>query len=163
VANCISNSGQIEVLVLVLQEIWGPHTGANLAGIMNQVLARYVIHNTIQCCTTGNAGNNRTLIEVLNNAWSLLSLEWRQLENQIPCMAHVVQVILAAVMSSIKVISWDGNMPSGFRAGYIENVIRLDNGFQKTVERVKCLTSHAIVRRLQMDTHKFIRRNSYAQ
>jgi len=45
-------------------------------------------------------------------------------------------------MSSIKVKSRDGHMPSGFQAGYIEKVMRLDNGFHKTVEKVMCLRSH---------------------
>jgi len=57
-------------------------------------------------------------------------------------MAHVVQLILRAFMNSIKVKSRDDHMPSGFKAGYIEKVMRLDNGFHKTVEKVMCLRSH---------------------
>jgi len=57
-------------------------------------------------------------------------------------MTHVVQLILGAFMSSIKVKSRDGHMPSGFKAGYFEKVIRLDNRFHKTVENVMCLRSH---------------------
>jgi len=57
-------------------------------------------------------------------------------------MTHVVQLVLGEFMSSIKVKSWDGHMPSGFKAGYMEKVMRLDNGFHKTVEKVMCLRSH---------------------
>jgi len=57
-------------------------------------------------------------------------------------MAHVVQLILRAFMNSIKVKSGDDHMPSGFKAGNIEKVMRLDNGFHKTVEKVMCLRSH---------------------
>jgi len=57
-------------------------------------------------------------------------------------MAHVVQLILRAFMSSIKVKSQDGHMPSSLKAGSIEKVMRLDNGFHKTVEKVMCLRSH---------------------
>jgi len=57
-------------------------------------------------------------------------------------MDHVVQLILGAFMGLIKVKSRDGHMLSGFKAGYIEKVIRLDNGFHKTVEKVMCLRSH---------------------
>ena len=67
--------------------------------------------------TTHTASNNRTLTEVLTNAWSLLSVECCQLENHIPYMAHVVQLILSAFISSIKVKSQDGHLPSGFKAG----------------------------------------------
>jgi len=45
-------------------------------------------------------------------------------------------------MSSIKVKSRDHQMPSGFKAGYIQKVMRFDNGFHKTVEKVMCLRSH---------------------
>jgi len=78
-------------------------------------------------------------------------------------MAHVVQLILTAFMSSIKVKSRDGHMPSGFQAGYIEKVMRLDNGFHKTVEKVMWLRSHTLAPILQRHTHKCIRTNSYRQ
>jgi len=57
-------------------------------------------------------------------------------------MAHGVQLTHGAFMSSIKVKSPDGHMPSGFKAGYIEKVMILDNAFHKTVEKVMCLRSH---------------------
>jgi len=57
-------------------------------------------------------------------------------------MAHGVQLIVGAFMSSIKVKSRYGHMPSGFRARYIEKVMRLDNGFHKTVEKVMWLRSY---------------------
>ena len=85
------------------------------------------------------------------------------MENHVPCIAPVVQLILGAFMSWINVKSRDGHMPSGFKAGYIENVMRLDNGFHKTVEMVMCLRSHTLAPILQMHTHKFIYTNSYTQ
>jgi len=59
--------------------------------------------------------------------------------------------------------SRDGHMPSGFKAGYIKKVIRLDNGFHKTVEKVICLRSHTPAPILQIHTHKCIHTSSYAQ
>jgi len=142
VAYWISDSWQIKEVLIGFEEIRGSHTGANMAGIINDVLARYGIQDRILGFTTNSASNNGTLTEALKNAWSLLSVEWCQLENHIPCMAHVVQLILRAFMSSIKVKSRDGHMPSGFKAGYIKKVMRLDNGFHKTVEKAMCLRSH---------------------
>jgi len=152
----------MEEVLIGLEEIRGSHTGANMAGIINDILARYGIQDRILGFTSDSASNNRTLTKALNNACSLLSVEWCQLENHIPCMANVVQLILSAFMSSIKVKSRDGHMPSGFKAGYIENGMRLDNGFRKTVVKVMCLRSHTLAPILQMYTHKFIRTNSYA-
>jgi len=132
------------------EEIRASHTGANMAGIINNVLARYGIQDRILSFTSDSASNNRTLTEVLNNTGSLLSIEWCQLENDIPCRANVVQLILGAFMSWIKVQSRDGHKPSGFKAGYIDKVIRLNNGFHKTVEKVMCLRSHTLEPILQM-------------
>jgi len=123
VAYWISDSWQMEEVLIGFKEIRGSHTGANMAGIINYVLARYGIQDRILSFTTDSASNNRTLTEALNLAWSLLLVEWCQLENHIPCMAHVVQLILGAFISSIKVKSRDGHMPSGFKASYIEKVM----------------------------------------
>jgi len=113
-----------------------------MSGIINHILARYRIQDRIVGFTTDSSSNNRTLPEALNNASSLLLVEWCQLENHIPCIAHVVHLILGAYMSSIKVKSRDSHMPSGVKAGYIKKVMILNNGFHKTVEQVMCLTSH---------------------
>jgi hypothetical protein len=161
VAYRISDSWQMEEVLIVFEQIKGSHTGANMAGIINDVLAKYLIQDRILGFTTDSASNNRRLTKVLNNAGSLLSVEWCQLENHIPCMAQVVQLIRSVFMSSIKVTSQDGHIPSGFKAGNIEKGMRLDNGFHKTVEKVMCPRSHTLAPLLPMHTHKFIRTNSY--
>jgi len=46
-----------------------------MAGIINDLLARYGIQDGILGFTTDSARNNGTLTQVLNNAWSLLSVE----------------------------------------------------------------------------------------
>ena len=103
VAYRILDSWQMEEVLIGFEEMKGSHTGVNMAGIINEVLARYGIQHRILGFTTNSASNNRRLTETLNHAWSLLAVEWSQLENHIPCMAHVVQLILTAFISSIKV------------------------------------------------------------
>ena len=174
VAYWISESWQMEEVLIGFEEIKGSHTGVNMAGIINEVRVRYGIQHRILGFTTDSASNNRTLTEALNNAWSLLAVEWSQLENHIACMAPVVQLILAAFMSSIKVKSRDGYMPPRFKADYIEKVMRLDNGFHKTVEKILCPRSHIIEHMFtypniypdadaEMQRLKYIRPNAYAQ
>jgi len=75
VAYWISESCQREEVLIGFEEIWGSHTGANTAGIINHVVARYGIQDRILAFTTDSASNNRTLTEALNNPWSLLSVE----------------------------------------------------------------------------------------
>ena len=145
-----------------------------MAGIINKVLAEYGIQDRILGFTTDSASNNKTLTQALNNTLGSLSIEWSLVENHIPCMAHVVQLILGAFMSSIKVKSKDGHMPSGFKADYIDKVMRLDNGFHKTIEKVISKTPYRCnsfticelyisERIVQTHTHRFIRTDSYAQ
>jgi len=90
VAYWISDSWQMEEVLIAFEEIRGSHTGAIMGGIIHDVLARYGIQDIILGFTTDSASNNRTLTEALNHAWSLLSVAWCQLENHIPYMAHVV-------------------------------------------------------------------------
>jgi len=45
VAYWISDSWQMEEVLIGFQEIRGSHTGANMAGIINDVLARYGIQD----------------------------------------------------------------------------------------------------------------------
>jgi len=65
----------MEDVLIGFEEIRGSHMGANMAGIINDVLARYGIQDRLLCFTTDSASSNRTLTEALNNAWSLLSVE----------------------------------------------------------------------------------------
>jgi len=65
----------MEDVLIGFEEISGSHMGANMAGIINDVLARYGIQDRLLGFTTDSASNNRTLTEALNNAWSLLSVE----------------------------------------------------------------------------------------
>jgi len=62
-------------VLIGFEEIRGSHMGANMAWIINNVVARYRIQDRILGFTTASASNNRTLTEALNNAWSLQSVE----------------------------------------------------------------------------------------
>jgi len=75
VAYWISDSWEMEEVLIGFEEIRGSHRGANMAWITNHVLARYEIQDRILGFTTDSASNNRTLTEAFHNAWSLLSVE----------------------------------------------------------------------------------------
>jgi len=63
VAYWISNSSRMEEVVIGFEAISGSHPGANMAGIINDVLARYEIQDRIPGFTTDSATNSRTLTE----------------------------------------------------------------------------------------------------
>jgi len=58
VAYWISDSWQMEEVLIGFEEIRGSHTGANMAGIINDVLARSGIQDRILGFTTDSASNN---------------------------------------------------------------------------------------------------------
>jgi len=65
----------MEEVLIGFEESMRSHTGANMAGIINDILVRYTIQDRILGFTTDSASNNRRLTPALNNAWSLLSVE----------------------------------------------------------------------------------------
>jgi len=68
VAYWILDSWQMEEVLIGFAQIRHSHTGANMAGIINHVLARYGIVDRILGFTTHSASNKRTLTEAVNNA-----------------------------------------------------------------------------------------------
>jgi len=51
----------MEEMLIGFEEISGSHTGASIAAIINNVLARYRIHDRILGFTTDSASNHRTV------------------------------------------------------------------------------------------------------
>ena len=67
VAYWISDSWQMEEVLIWFKEIRGSHTGANMAGIITDILARYGMQDRILGFTTDSGSNYQTLTEALNN------------------------------------------------------------------------------------------------
>jgi len=76
VAYWISDSWEIEEVLLGFEEIKGSRTGRTMAEIINRVLDKYGIQDRILGFRTDCASNNKTLTKALNNAWRLLSVKW---------------------------------------------------------------------------------------
>jgi len=53
------------------------------------------------CITTDNASSNYSMTRELHSTIEASGMEWPALRNYIPCMAHVIQLALGAVMSSL--------------------------------------------------------------
>ena len=136
VAYWITDMWELKEALIGFEEIDGAHTGENMASIIERVLVMYDIRDRILGFTSDNASNNGTLAKSLTVTMELLNIEWPAAENHIPCMAHVVQLILAAFMRKLQVSSKDGQMPSAFKESYIEKVTGMKCGFHKTIEKV---------------------------
>jgi len=53
--------------------------------------------------TTVNASSNYSMTRELQSTLEASGIEWPPLRNHIPCMAHVIQLALGALMSSLGV------------------------------------------------------------
>jgi len=53
--------------------------------------------------TTDNASSNYSMIGELQSTLEASGIKWTALRNQIPCMAHVIQLAFGAFMSSLGV------------------------------------------------------------
>ena len=81
----------------------------------------------------------------LSDALDQLSIDWNYNHNHIPCMAHVVQLILGAFIDHLKIKSKGENMPSNFKESYVEKVASMEAGFFKMVEKVSSDSSYNLV------------------
>jgi len=85
-------------------QVKGQHTGARLAGHLQEVLDRFdLTDGRLLGITTDNASSNYSMTRKLETTLQASGIEWPALRNHIPCMAHVIQLALGAFMSSLGV------------------------------------------------------------
>jgi hypothetical protein len=133
----ITDNWELKEVLLGFEQIHGAHTGENLAELVGGVLKRYGIESRLLGFTSDSASNNGTLAAALADALGQLSVDWSCHHNHIPCMAHVVQLILGAFMDHLKIKSKGENVPSNFKESYVDKVASMEAGFFKTVEKVR--------------------------
>jgi hypothetical protein len=132
----ITDDWQLRQVLLGFERIHGAHTGENMGRIIRGILRKYGIEDRLLGFTSDSASNNNTLTKSLMDALDQLSIDWNCQQNHIPCMAHVVQLILGAFMEELKIKSKGDKIPSMFKESYVEKVNSMEPGFYKTVEKV---------------------------
>jgi len=85
-------------------QVKGQHTGARLAGHLNEVFHRFEPTDGRSLgITTDNASSNSSMTRELPTTLEASGTEWPALRNHIPCMGHVIQLALGAFMSTLGV------------------------------------------------------------
>jgi len=75
--------------------------GAWLAGHLKAVLHHFQLTDgRLLGITTENASSNYSMTRELQTTLEVSGMEWPSLRNHIPCMAHVIQLVLGAFMST---------------------------------------------------------------
>jgi len=93
----------------------GQHTGARLAVHSEEVLDRFEVTDShLVGITIDNASSNYSMTCELQSTLEPSGIEWPALRNHIPCMAHIIQLALGALMSSLGVKchnrSWEAHV-----------------------------------------------------
>jgi hypothetical protein len=138
-----------EVLIGFAQ-IEGEHSGANLARILSRILEDYGLEDRVFGLTTDNASNNDTLAENLENEITRpiannltaqvrdVAKEWNAEQMHVPCMAHVVQLVVKAFINGIKASATNDEISRATVTDQeLHDVIAMTGGFQKTLTKVK--------------------------
>jgi hypothetical protein len=75
-----------------------------LAVHLNNVLYHFELTDgQLLAITTDNASSNYSLTYELQSTLEASGIEWPALRNHIPCMVHVIQLALGALMSSLSI------------------------------------------------------------
>jgi hypothetical protein len=81
----------------------GPHTGRNLAQIVELVLVQYGLPDRLFAITTDNSSNNNTLRRTLEQIFQSHNIVWNTDTTRISCLAHVLNVSAQVLLLSLKV------------------------------------------------------------
>jgi len=100
--------------VLEFAELWGIHSGENMAQLVQKMLTELQIEHKLLTITADNASNNETLVsELYFNLMDKLSaagnapadkghLRFLGIDSYIRCLAHVLHLIASNILSELK-------------------------------------------------------------
>src|SRR5580692_3843157 len=76
-----------------------------MAGILHNILEHCSITKRLLCITTDNAGNNGTMQKELEELIKKLDINnnWSSESTKIPCLAHVIQVAVKAILHAFNI------------------------------------------------------------
>lgn len=97
----ITSDWNLRERLIGFERITGSHTGSNMADIVINCLNKYDITNRLYCITTDNAGPNGTMREGIGELLENLHTGWSSDETRIPCLAHVLQLVVKAGLAAL--------------------------------------------------------------
>ena len=91
--------------MISFEPLKGSHTGEHMAGILYKVLEHFSITKRLLCITIDNAGNNGTMRKELEELLNSLDINnnWSSDSTKIPCLAHVIQLVVKAILGAFNV------------------------------------------------------------
>ena len=107
-----------------------------------------LINGRVLGITTDNASSNHTMVKELQLSLKAMEVHWSAAQNHIPCMAHVIQLGLAAFMKCLGIQGRNRSWEDGVRdalseeqgktgGSRIAKIDRMKTGFNKIIEKVQ--------------------------
>src|SRR5271154_1295929 len=95
-----------ELLAFVPLE--GHHTGEYMASVVYDVLDEFDIKEKFFCVTTDSASNNLKMVKELSKLlYGRCGIEWDWKTNHIPCLAHIITLVVQKILKPLAIQSED--------------------------------------------------------
>lgn len=137
VGSFITSRWEQKEILLGFEPLSGAHTGSALAAIVQKTLYEYNIESQLLAITADNASNNKTLCQVLSEKLESKGIRWSAKQNQLPCLAHVVQLIVNEIVKHLSIEARDDVAAVSFNEDNIQPALsEYSVSFRKTLHKV---------------------------
>jgi len=87
--------------LLAFEHLDSSHTGEFLASTVFKILEEHNLTEKLFCITTDNARNNYKMMMELKKLLATINVDWDSEVNHIPCLAHVINLIVQAFLDAL--------------------------------------------------------------
>jgi hypothetical protein len=98
----INDDWQLKEVLLDFVPLRGSHTGDSMATEVLQILRETGTTRKLLAITCDNASNNNTMTRTIQYKLSEENVIWSSKENTIPCLAHVVNLVVQDIIQHLK-------------------------------------------------------------
>lgn len=142
----IDDKWKYRELLLGFEPLHGSHTGVNIGTVLFEVLQRYQLVERVLTVTTDSASNNQTLVGRMHEQLESLKSRTTTPIVQVPCIAHVIQLILKGLLGYMKLEpvneatqrEWSENQSQSLRASQRKGIISTLSKTRIKISRTVC-------------------------
>jgi hypothetical protein len=121
--------------LLAFEPTEGKHSGKELGTLYQQTIRKYGIIHRLAPITTDNASSNTTMIRDINEGLDIALLDQQVI--RIPCISHVFQLALGALVASLDCTPTNEQIERTWDSDVVERTLAAqDNGLRARVRRL---------------------------
>jgi hypothetical protein len=140
IGSYITSGWKRKEVLLAFGPLSGAHSGFSFAEIVFRILQTHDLHNLLLAITTDNASNNKTLCESLSDSLKTSKrVSWSAEQNHLPCLAHVIQLVVKKVVESLDIGSSDEILQTSTDETINATLSKRKDVFGKTLHKVSII------------------------